>query len=73
MTEITIGRPAAHMVRRVSGWVARKQDEISDRAHGPGDAYAREAGWTQARTTGALGFGARIYHDPRFDTRRGSR
>jgi len=46
------------------------QQWLSDRLHARGDAYAARAGWTTTSTTGRYGFGARMYHDPRFSQRR---
>jgi hypothetical protein len=63
------GRPAKGVTRRVSAWIARRQRELSDRLHVDGDALARERGWTITTTTGRLGFGGRVYRDPRFDQR----
>jgi hypothetical protein len=63
------GRPAKGVTGRVSAWIARLQRELSDRLHADGDALARERGWTITTTTGRLGFGGRVYRDPRFDQR----
>jgi hypothetical protein len=52
---------------RISAWIGKRQQELSDRAHASGDKFAAEAGWTVTTATGRLGFGARRYRDPRFD------
>jgi hypothetical protein len=69
MTEITI-RTRVRITARISGWIGRRQQELSDRVHAAGDAAARQHGWTVTATTGGFGFGARSYRDPRFDDRR---
>ena len=67
MTDMAAGRPAQGVTRRVSAWIAQLQRQLSDRIHADGDALARERGWTITTTTGRLGFGGRVYRDPRFD------
>jgi hypothetical protein len=52
---------------RISAWIGRRQQELSDRVHVSGDKFAAEAGWTVTPSTGRFGFGARTYRDPRFD------
>ena len=69
MTEMSAGRSAKGVTGRVSAWIARLQRQLSDRIHADGDALAREHGWTVTTTTGRLGFGGRVYRDPRFDQR----
>jgi hypothetical protein len=69
MTDITI-HTRAGIAARISGWVGRRQRDVSDRVHAAGDAVARQHGWTVTATTGRFGFGVRIYRDPRFDDRR---
>lgn len=63
MTNITI-HTRAGIAARISGWVGRRQRDLSDRVHAAGDAVARQHGWTVTATTGRFGFGARIYRDP---------
>jgi hypothetical protein len=67
MTDIAAGQRAKGVVRRVSAWIGRLQQQLSDRLHADGDALARERGWTVTTTTGRLGFGGRVYRDARFD------
>jgi hypothetical protein len=69
MTEIT-SRTRAGIAARISGWVGRRQQELSNRVHAAGDAAARRHGWTVTATTGWFGFGARSYRDPRFNNQR---
>ena len=69
MTEITI-RTRVGIAARISGWVGRRQQELSDRVHAAGDAAAWQHGWTVTECTGRLGFAARSYRDPRFNNRR---
>ncbi len=52
---------------RLNEWIGRRQQQLSDRLHRSGDAYAQANGWTIIRTTGLFGFGARRYRDRRFD------
>jgi hypothetical protein len=49
--------------------ITRLQQRLADRLHAKGDAFAQQAGWTTTTTTGRLGFGARVYRDPRFAQR----
>jgi len=70
MTEITARRRAGGLPGRLAARVARLQRRLSDRVHADGDAFAREHGWTIATTSGRLGFGTRVYRDPRFGQRR---
>jgi hypothetical protein len=51
---------------RVSAWIGRRQQDLSDRAHAAADDRARQHGWQVTKSTGRFGFGARRYHDPRF-------
>jgi hypothetical protein len=67
-TGITASRPPARRSRLLAG-LRRRQRELSDRVHAAGDAAAASHGWTITKTTGVFGFGARIYRDPRFDSR----
>jgi hypothetical protein len=69
MTEIT-SRTRAGIAARISGWVGRRQQELSNRVHAAGDAAARQHGWTVTATTGWFGFGTRSYRDPRFNNQR---
>jgi hypothetical protein len=69
MTEMAVCRRAGGMPGRLAVRVARLQRQLSDRVHAGGDAFARERGWTIATTTGRLGFGTRVYRDPRFGPR----
>jgi hypothetical protein len=50
-------------------WIRRIQERLSNRVHAQGDAFAEQAGWTTTKTAGRLGFGARVYRDPRFSQR----
>jgi hypothetical protein len=50
-------------------WIRSVQERLSDRAHAHGDAFAEQAGWATTKTAGRLGFGARVYRDPRFGQR----
>ena len=59
--------------KRISTWVRRRQRELSDRIHAAGDAAARQHGWAITKSSGALGFGARSFRDPRFNSRRQQR
>jgi hypothetical protein len=56
MTDITI-HTRAGIAARISGWVGRRQRDLSDRVHAAGDAVARQHGWTVTATTGRFGFG----------------
>ena len=67
-TDTTVGRPATRRSRLLASLLQR-QRELSDRMHAAGDARAASHGWTITKTTGAFGFGARTYRDPRFDRR----
>ncbi len=66
MTETTARRRVGGMPGRLAVRVARLQRQLSDRVHAHGDAFAREHGWAITETSGRLGFGARVYRDPRF-------
>jgi hypothetical protein len=55
--------------RRVIGHIRSRQQQLSDRAHAAGDAYAVAHGWTIAHGKGPLGMGDRTYRDPRFGAR----
>jgi hypothetical protein len=54
------------LLSRLSAWAARPLKRLSDRIHAGGEAIARSNGWEITSVTGRFGFGARIYHDPRF-------
>lgn len=54
-------------VHQITRRIAAAQEQISDRVHASGDAFARTRGWTVSTGTGRLGFGTRTYRDPRFD------
>jgi hypothetical protein len=69
MTEI-FSRTRAGIAARISEWVSRGQQYLSDRVHAAGDAAARQHGWTVTAATGQFGFGARSYRDHRFEDRR---
>jgi hypothetical protein len=69
MTEAATRRYTGSASRRLFGWVARFQQQLSDRVFADGDAFARENGWEITKTTGRFGFGGRIYRDPRFGPR----
>lgn len=62
--KLTQARPGRAPAERIKD----ARQGLSDRVHGPGDAYARARGWTVAETTGRLGMGARTYRDPRFSS-----
>jgi hypothetical protein len=51
---------------RISAWIGRRQQGLSDLAHVAADDRARRHGWEITKSTGRFGFGARRYHDPRF-------
>jgi hypothetical protein len=72
MTQTTAPRHAGSVHRRLAGWIARLQQQLSSRLFADSDAFARQHDWTITRTTGRLGFGVRVYRDPRFDDRIGS-
>ncbi len=69
MTETATRRRAGCTPGRLAARIARLQRQLSDRVHADGDAFARQQGWEIAGTTGRLGFGARVYRDPRFGQR----
>lgn len=69
MTEAATRRCTGSAPRRLFGWVARFQQQLSNRVFADGDAFARERGWEITKTTGRFGFGARTYRDPRFGQR----
>jgi hypothetical protein len=73
MTDMAADRRSEGLTQRVSAWIARRQEQVSDYLHADGDALARKHGWTIAKTTGRFGFGARVYRDPRFDKLAGAR
>jgi hypothetical protein len=58
------------LARRIADWIGARQRAASDRAHAGADTRARARGWTVTASTSRLGFGARAYRDPRFDSRR---
>ena len=57
------------VIAHLAGLIARWQQRLSGRVHAAGDAAARRHGWTITETRGRLGFGSRVYRDPRFNTR----
>ena len=69
MTQTATRRHTGSVPRRLAGWIARLQRQLSGRVFADGDAFAREHGWEITTTTGRLGFGARRYRDPRFGQR----
>ena len=69
MTEIAARRRVGGMPGRLAARMVRLQRQLSDRVHAGGDAFARQQGWEIAGATGRLGFGARVYRDPRFGQR----
>jgi hypothetical protein len=66
MTQTAAARHVGSVPRRLTGWIARFQRQLSDRIFADGDAFAREHGWKTTKTTGRFRFGARSYRDPRF-------
>jgi hypothetical protein len=66
MSEVKTVRQASGTLARVPARITRLQHQLSERVHAGGDIHARERGWTITTTTGQLGFGARVYRDPRF-------
>jgi hypothetical protein len=66
MTDIATRRSAEGGTGRVLARIARLQWRLSDPIHAHGDVFARQHGWAITTTTGRLGFGGRVYHDPRF-------
>jgi hypothetical protein len=56
MTDITI-HTRAGIAARISGWVGRRQRDLSDRVHAAGDAVARQHGWTVRRPQGGSASG----------------
>ena len=69
MAQTATHRHVGNVPRRLAGWLARLQRQLSDRVFADGDVFAREHGWEITTTTGRLGFGARSYRDPRFGQR----
>jgi hypothetical protein len=65
MADPTPRKPSCVRVR-ISTWIGRRQQDLSDRAHSAADDQARQHGWEITTSTGRFGFGARSYHDPRF-------
>jgi hypothetical protein len=63
----------AGILAGLPAWIGRRQRELSDRVHAPGDESAGQHGWEVTKSTGRFGFGARSYRDPRFDDYRDSR
>jgi hypothetical protein len=66
MTQTAPRRRVASVHRHLTGWLARLQQQLSDRLFADTDASAREHGWRITETAGRFGFGARSYCDPRF-------
>ena len=50
----------------IAAWIARRQQDLSDRVHAAVGDRARQHGWQITNSTGRFGLGARSYHDPRF-------
>jgi hypothetical protein len=69
MTQTATPRHAGNARRRLEGWIAQLQRQLSGRLFAGGDAFAREHRWEITKTTGRFGFGARTYRDPRFSQR----
>ncbi|MGO8882748.1 MAG: hypothetical protein ACLQI7_03405 [Streptosporangiaceae bacterium] len=69
MIEAVARRWPGSMPGGLTACAARFQQRFSDRVHAGGDALAREHGWAITAATGRLGFGARVYRDPRFGPR----
>jgi hypothetical protein len=67
---MTTRRKRAGKLARMSAWIGRRQQRLSDRMHAAGDEHARLQGWEVKKSAGRFGFGARTYRDPRFDDRR---
>jgi hypothetical protein len=65
MTDAT-PRTRYRVPARISAWIARRQEDLSDRAHAAADDRARQHGWQITNSTGRFGFGARLYHNPCF-------
>ncbi len=70
MTTSSAASQPATAPGRLTGWLRRWQQRLSDRVHAAGDDFARENGWQITPVTGRAGFGGRIYRDPRFSQRR---
>jgi len=71
MTDITTSRTAGTVFSRVAARIGMRPQELPDRVHADGDAFARDAGWSVVPVTGLLGFGGWIHRDPRSDLLRG--
>jgi hypothetical protein len=69
MTQAITPRHFKRLLSRLATRAARPLEQLSDRIHAGGDATARQNGWEITRTSGRLGFGARMYHDPLFAQR----
>lgn len=59
----------ARVARDLSAWAGARQQQLSDRVHARDEVLARACGWEVAVGTGRLGFGDRVYRDPRFGQR----
>jgi hypothetical protein len=70
MTEIARRGHVGSVLSRLAARIARLNRQLSDRMFAEGDAFAREHGWTIAKTSGRFGLGGRVYRDPRFDYRK---
>jgi hypothetical protein len=66
MNQAITPRHSRRILNCLAIWTGRTLERLSERIHAGGDATARENGWEITRATGRFGFGARIYHDPRF-------
>src|SRR2546422_7118317 len=53
-TTLFRSRHVGSVPRRLTGWMARFQRQLSDRIFADGDAFARERGWEITKTTGRL-------------------
>jgi hypothetical protein len=72
MTEIARPRRGhiGSALGRLAARIGQLQQQLSDHLFAEGDAFAREHGWTIAKTGGRFGCGSRVYRDPRFDDRK---
>jgi hypothetical protein len=69
MTQTATRRHAGNAPRRLAGWIAPLQQQLSDCLFADEDTFARGHGWEITKITGRFGFGARSYRDPRFSQR----
>ena len=68
MTSITTTTTALTTRRSLADWLGRSQAALSTRVHAAGDAAMARKGLTVTASTGQLGFGARTYRHPGFDS-----